>query len=131
MNIIEDLSINLFGKILLGERIPLAIVTISEPRVCLIPENHKITEKHLRRLAQNLTDFRTTSGDTPIDSKLREVSRDILARASRRLTVAVKSTKRTENTFADQIRRFIEHYDATTELMEKHLKPQLKALLPK
>jgi len=129
VNIIEDLSVSLFGNVILGERLPIPIVTISSPIVCLIPANRKVTEKHLRVLANNLTDFQTNPSNTPIESKLREVSQQILAKASRRL--AGKPVKRPALTLADQIRQFIEHYDATTELLEKHLKPQLKDLLAK
>lgn len=85
MNTVKELTIELLGeRFLLGEKLPLDIVTISKPRVCLIPKNRTVTEKHLQLLADNLTNIQTSDGDTPIDRKIREVTCDILLRALRK-----------------------------------------------
>jgi hypothetical protein len=72
MNHVEQTAVDRL-RVFLGEKLPLDIVTVSTPVKVLIPKNQKITMKHLYALANNLGDFRTTSGNTPIDHKMQEI----------------------------------------------------------
>jgi hypothetical protein len=85
MNSIKESVVELMGeRFLLGEKLPLDIVTVSKPRVCLIPKNRTVTRKHIELLADNLTNIQTSSGGTPIDHKIREITINILLRALRK-----------------------------------------------